>query len=237
MVVNLARVAMHIASRSSSSTIGYPKSTHNPIAPQKYCLIQNQLFHWDMEQLSVNPLLGKIPDYIQTETLFNAGCTPFSQFDRTISYSRVHDNEVSYFQNDSLYIAYAWDFGIYNFDILEVLPEGSDKDYYIIFFYKDRDYAFYFYYHLENEQVILTSFRYKGEIHTLCWDKKRNDYVVYNNDCIPLLPFLDSEKITYILTVDQFQYLDLERFLDERGKSTLIQMKENDNPYLLKCYL
>jgi len=198
---------------------------------------KNRLTFFSKTQNRLITKYHEIPEWISRNTPLNPSRSPFFLYKDTINFYEVFANNVFYIKGCDLKLKYSWDFGKHNFSYKD-LPEGKSVQ-----FYKDflinSEYAFNFFYNIENEKYIVTSFIFNNRPYSLLLDKKTKTNFLFNQfkkgtaffgNC-----FFDKGCYTVMDTRKLKVFIEPE-VLDTKSKNIFKNLTIDSNPTIVKYH-
>ena len=135
---------------------------------------------------------------------------------------------------------YKWDFGESNFE-LSILPEDQSIEFYSELIKKiNIGYAVNFQIYQENTNYYFTRFKYGNRYNHLIFNKLTGDYLLFEQfkeggQCIPL--WIDEKNIYAFVSPFYIDKIVSQSILNEKDKSKLSNIKEDDNLIIIKYKL
>jgi hypothetical protein len=199
----------------------------------------NKMFFFSRSQQKVIDECFSRPDFVYTETVFKHTNSPFYIYNDTVCFYDGANGDIFTInpKNRELKPRYQWDFGIHNFDI-SLLPNDKDKRYYMEFSnYGNNQYAFAFLLNAENDEYVITRFRFKRKHKTIIYNKRSKEYRIFHKfkedfQCCPI--FMNNEYMYSIFTPDYLSIIINEKGLNEKGREILNNIKPDDNSVVVR---
>ena len=170
---------------------------------------------------------------------------PLQVYKDTLYYSQAIHNEVYKIINDSLYLAYSWNFGKYSYDINQMqLPDLTDPTKQMKF-YKEVMYSskipYTFSFSGQNDKYYYCSIFMKEKMVHVFQDKMSKKDIVFSTmeENIGIFPLsIDNEKIIGITDDD---WMPLSSLMNAKNanisnQEILKELTDNSNPILVKYY-
>lgn len=170
---------------------------------------------------------------------------PLQVYKDTLYYSQAIHNEVYKIINDSLYLAYSWNFGKYSYDINQMqLPDLTDPTKQMKF-YKEVMYSskipYTFGFSGQNDKYYYCSIFMKEKMVHVFQDKMSKKDIVFSTmeENIGIFPLsIDNEKIIGITDDD---WMPLSSLMNAKNanisnQEILKELTDNSNPILVKYY-
>ena len=170
---------------------------------------------------------------------------PLQVYKDTLYYSQAIHNEVYKIINDSLYLAYSWNFGKYSYDINQMqLPDLTDPTKQMKF-YKEVMYSskipYTFSFSGQNDKYYYCSIFMKEKMVHVFQDKMSKKDIVFSTmeENIGIFPLsIDNEKIIGITDDD---WMPLSSLMNAKNanisnQEILKELTDNSNPIIVKYY-
>ncbi len=204
-----------------------------------YALFEkDRLIFYSRDKKTILKNTHNIPIYVSREAGLNNGISPFVSSNDCVNFFEPFSNEVYFLENNNLKLKYNWNFGKYNF-FIDKLPENKTSDYYRNYF-KNSDFAYMFFYNIENEKFIITSLINKKNVLTIMYLKsdKTSSVFIHTKGQLnfPTSPQFFTEGIIIFADFQSLKYYVKPEMLDEANRKRLAEIGMENNPVLIKYY-
>ncbi len=207
-----------------------------------FCLARdgNKMVAYDIKQNKIVSELYDKPTFIFFSTLYHHSYNPFYLFKDKVHFVQSYNGDVFTFEDGKLSPKYQWNFGKYNFDIAG-LEDNKDIPYYMDH-YKTigSQYATIFIAYVENTRYYMTRFNFHKKICSLIYDKKKNNYVVFNSfkEGHRLIPtFIDESAVYCFADSRTFPIVINRDELSEQNQRIYDSIDSESNPVIVKYTL
>jgi hypothetical protein len=180
-----------------------------------------------------------LPEWFNQKTVFVTTKNPFYVYNDSLRFVQIYNGDVFSISpaDYKLHPKFIWNFGQANF-APDVLPKDKSMEYYLDLLKKiSINYAVLFQIYQENSNYYFTRFKFKNRYKHLVFDKKKNEYMLFEKfkeggQCVP--QWIDEEAI-YTFIPPAFIHLIInESFFNEEDKSKYLLLKEDENPVVIK---
>lgn len=179
-----------------------------------------------------------LPEWIN-RTVFSSSKNPFYIYNDSLFFQQMYNGNVYSISstNNRLTPHLIWDFGAYTFDLSDI-PKDETISYYLDFSKKiSTKYATLFKIYCENSACYFTRFKFKNRFKHLILNKKTNEYVLFDQfkegfHCLPLV--VDEESMYAFISPTFLDFVIKPSVLDEENRQKYEQIKEDDNPVIIK---
>jgi 6-bladed beta-propeller len=221
-------------------------------APQAFCIIspddiiitslfdESRIYYYSKSKDKIYDRQRQNPDFNFRSIGKAKDLSPFSESETGIVFSEMFSNDVYSYLDKRIEYKYSWDFGQYNFEF-STIPKGKDRNYYHKYL-RDitQNHVFNFMYNIENTRFILTSFAFKGIIHSLVYSKKDQTYSVFSEFqeggyLVGPVSFFDDGVFSVITAAYLIEAIPSVS-LNSENKQLLEDLKIGDNPIIVKYY-
>jgi hypothetical protein len=175
-------------------------------------------------------------------TVFLSSINPFYVYNDTVCFEQLYNGDIVAISpaNGKLHPRNGWDFGKYNFDLPSIFPKNFEPDdmmeLHSKLWEKASNYAAHFR-TKENSKYYIAGFMFEDKYRHLIFNKTTEKYVVFEKfaEGVQLFPLWIDEEAIYTVFTPEFLNLAIESsFLSEKNKRTYLQIKEDDNPVVIK---
>lgn len=199
-----------------------------------------KMFFYSKKEQKIIAEAYEFPTYIMTHTYLHSTYSPFYEYKDSLFFAQAYNGQifnVNISPSISLTDRYKWDFGKHNLD-LKTIPEGKDHLFYINYLRKaNYNHPFQFIIYAENNTYFMTRFKYKHRHKVLVYNKNHNSYLLFENFTEGFQPFpmfMDDEAVYAYIHPEYLSYSVNASVLDEKNKQRLKQIKEDDNPVIIR---
>jgi hypothetical protein len=200
---------------------------------------KNKMFFFSESKREIIADCFSHPDFIYTKTVFHHSASPFYVYNNNVYFYDAANGDI--FTIDTLKMIlkprYQWDFGEHNFDV-SLLLDDKDMQYYMEFsYYGNTKYAFSFLLNAENDNYVITRFRFQNIHRTIIYNKHKKNYLLFHEfvekfQCLPV--FMTNEYMYAILSPDYLPMIINENGLNEENRMKLKQIQQDDNCVVIK---
>lgn len=184
-----------------------------------------------------------LPQWFNQSTYFIPSSKyPFYRYNDSLHFVQIYNGDVFSLSpsNYKLLPRYSWDFGEHNFSP-SLLPENEPMNYYLNMMKKiSINYANLFQIFQENSSYYFTRFKFKNRYKHLVLDKRTNEYKLFEQfkeggQCVP--QWIEEDAIYTFISPDFLHHVLNPSSLDEKNMKIYSQIKEDDNPIIIKYKL
>ena len=179
----------------------------------------------------------RVPAYISRNTFYESPTSNFIACGPKVGYYEGFSNQVYWVTDNELKPRYTWDFGKYNFNIKD-FPQLEQKKSMNYFYDLTKKLANNFYYNLENDRFIYTSYAFKDKWNVLIYDKDKKTYLNFNKfEDGPSLFWPRAITNNWLVSVIEPRHLKQcvsVESLNKENRMKLEAIKIDDNPVILK---
>jgi hypothetical protein len=200
----------------------------------------HRLFSFDKKNVSIKDLNHHIPNpaSLSFDPLpFGLYISFFGQNGQII-YHETLTNNVYRYENEQITLKYRWDFGKYNFDVDKLLKNQPTK--YYIDLLENSNFAWHFYYNVENDKYIVTNFIFKKKAYCLFYNKTTKNYKLITGfkegGFPPNSPITFDKGLIGIIHPTMITTFFPDGCLPAETQKKIESMDEENNPVLVKCY-
>ena len=167
--------------------------------------------------------------------------SPFYRYNGKVNFFEPHSNNVYKLNHEGAELKYKWDFGQHNFTI-DLFPKGQDSKQNANFWMEStKDYASFFRYNMENDDLIITSYAYDKSYNLLIYNKVNSSYQIikrFEEGAIPILvDFVEKESGVYsCLSAHDIRHYINSSALDPLNQKIFNNISETDNPVIFKYH-
>jgi hypothetical protein len=200
---------------------------------------KNQMFFFSRSKKKIIAECFSRPEFVYTKTVFHHTDSPFYVYNNNVYFYDAANGDIFAIDTVEMMLKprYQWDFGKHNFDV-SLLPDDRDSQYYMEFLhYGNTKYAFSFILNAENDNYVITRFRFQNKHRTIIYNKHTKNYLFFHEfiegfQCCPI--FLTNEYMYAILSPDYLSLIVNEKGLDEENRKKLNQIQQDDNCVVIK---
>ncbi len=179
-----------------------------------------------------------LPEWFN-RTVFSPSKNPFYLYKDSLFFQQMYNGDVYAVSSTDCRLAprYIWDLGAYTFDWHDI-PENQTMKYYLDFSKKiSMKYAVLFQIHCENSMYYFTRFKFKNRFKHLVLNKETNEYLLFDQfkegfHCLPLA--IDERAMYAFISPAFLDFVVKPSVLDEANRRKYEQIKEDDNPVIIK---
>ena len=182
-----------------------------------------------------------LPQWV-TRSIFSPSKNPFYIYNDTLCYSQMYNGSVFEISpaDRELNFRYSWDFGKNNFDLLSIFSDEESREGGLNSSKISMNYAILFLVYKENLNYYFTRFKFKNRHIHLVLNKITGEYFLFEKfaEGGQLLPMWLDENAAYTFVPPAYLHLVINQsVLDEENKLKYNQIKEDDNPVVIKYTL
>jgi hypothetical protein len=200
----------------------------------------NKIFFFSKKQGKIVNETFPLPDFVYKKTMFHHTYPPFYVYRDNLCFYDAANGDIYTVDPETMKLKprHQWDMGKYTFDV-SLINDNDDRNkmYYLDFFQHDTRYAYCFLYNVENDNYLITTFRFRQKFMTVIYNKNTKKHLLFTE-------FLEGGKFSPILITDEYAYViaSIEilpaivnnKLLDEENQKKLEQIQPDDNCVMIR---